>query len=113
MPQKWLERECKLMSYREEEEWCEGGEVEDYSCPLCCTLTKYLLVLLLVAFFLVTPALMIHTGITHQACDDIFLVWLTAGRMIVIKRVPGYWPPFPLKSVKWKKWLSFPCTEQG
>ena len=69
------------MSYREEEEWCGGGEVEDYSCPLCCTLTKYLLVLLLVVFFLVTPALMIYTSITHQSCDDIFLAWLTAGRI--------------------------------
>ena len=99
------------MSYREEEEWCGGEELEDYSCPLCCTLTKYLLVLLLVAFFLVTPALMIYTGVTHQACDDIFLAWLTAGGMLV-KYVPKYWPPFPLKSVKWKRWLLFTCAEQ-
>ena len=54
-------------------------EEDDYTCPICCTVTKYLLVIILVLFFLIIPSLMIYIGVSYTFCEDIFSIWLLAG----------------------------------
>ena len=74
---KWMEREIQLMSMRED---CE--EEDDDSCPLCCTVLKYFLVLVLVCFFLVVPFFMIYVGVNYSYCEDLFAPWLLIGGVL-------------------------------
>ena len=76
---RWLEKEVKLISERE---WDEQFE-DETDCPLCCIITKWVLVIILVCFFLVIPSVMIYVGVTYRYCDDIFTVWLIAGRWYI------------------------------
>ena len=73
---RWLEKEVKLISERE---WDEQFE-DETDCPLCCIVTKWVLVIILLCFFLVIPSVMIYVGVTYRYCEDIFTVWLIAGR---------------------------------
>ena len=66
----------KLISERE---WDEQFE-DETDCPLCCIITKWLLVIILICFFLVIPSVMIYVGVTYRYCEDMFTVWLIAGR---------------------------------
>ena len=77
---RWLEREVKLISVGERECF-DYGEYEDQNdCPLCCVVTKYVLVIILVCFFVIIPTVMIYVGVAYRYCDDIFPAWLIAGR---------------------------------
>ena len=73
---RWLEKEVKLISERE---WDEQFE-DETDCPLCCIVTKWVLVIILLCFFLVIPSVMIYVGVTYRYCEDMFTVWLIAGR---------------------------------
>ena len=73
----WMEREIKFMSVGE-----ELSEEEDESCPLCCTVLKYFLVMILFCFFLVVPAIMIYISISYSYCEDIFAPWLMIGGVL-------------------------------
>ena len=55
---------------------------DESDCPLCCILTKYFLVFVLICFFIVIPFVMIFVGITYRYCDDMFTAWLITGRKI-------------------------------
>ena len=74
--QNWLEREVKIISFDREDNY---DIEEDYTCPLCCVVTKYILVMALVTFFSIIPFFMIYIGLTYQYCEDLFSVWLLAG----------------------------------
>ena len=73
----WMEREIKLISVRE-----ELIDEEDDSCPLCCTVLKYILVMILLCFFLVVPFIMIYISISYSYCEDIFAPWLLIGGVL-------------------------------
>ena len=74
---RWLEREVKLISNREYFDYDQSEDETD--CPLCCIITKYVLVFVLVCFFTVIPSVMIFVGISYRHCDDMFTAWLITG----------------------------------
>ena len=78
--QNWLEKEVKIISFDREDSY---DIEEDYTCPVCCVVTKYILVLVLITFFSVVPGFMIYTGLTYQYCEDIFSVWLLLGNTVI------------------------------
>merc|ERR1719471_261742 len=77
----WLEREVKLMSAREECDYYTEYE-DDYTCPLGFVIVKYFLVIVLVIFFIIIPAIMIYVGISFGYCQDIFSAWLLVGGVL-------------------------------
>ena len=75
--EEWMQRKIKLIS--------EGGEYDDEfddSCPICCTVIKYILVGVLFCFFLIIPAVMIYVGTAYTYCDDLFASWLLVGGVL-------------------------------
>lgn len=84
--QNWLEKEVKLMSVRDDCEYNSEYD-DDYTCPLCCVVVKYILVAALVIFFTIIPSLMIYVGVSYRYCQDIFSAWLLAGLLNVCCKV--------------------------
>ena len=69
------------MSVRDECEYNSEYD-DDYTCPLCCVVVKYILVAALVIFFTIIPSLMIYVGVSYRYCQDIFSAWLLAGSLL-------------------------------
>ena len=73
----WMEREIKFISVRG-----DLDDEEEDTCPLYCTIVKYILVVILFCFFLVTPLIMIYIGVSYRYCEDIFAPWLLIGGVL-------------------------------
>ena len=71
------------MSAREECDYYTEYE-DDYTCPLGFVIVKYFLVIVLVIFFIIIPAIMIYVGISFGFCQDIFSAWLLVGLYIIL-----------------------------
>jgi hypothetical protein len=58
------------------------GSLDDDSPGCCYYVTKYFLIFLFSAYFILIPGLSIYVGVTYYYCQDMFAPWLISGGIL-------------------------------